>query len=358
MFSFLKNSRVLREIQKSIELHENGEEEASAIILRKLSEQGVAIAQYLLAKQYQRGEGVPLNKQEAIKWLHTAADQGHADSQAELGFIYADGEIVPQDIVQAYMWFFLAIENMVDEEQKTHLERVFIDFSQNVYTEEIAKAQSEISKKFFSGVGVPRNHHKGKEYLIKALGNGDMSAIRFLGDAFYAGDNVEQDYNKAIEHYTTAVNHGDMKSLTRLGQMYKEGHGFSQDDNEALKCFHKAAEQGEALAQFYMGIEYLAGKVVPKDFYEAVEWFRKSAKQGNTSGALSLARMYVRGLGGLPQNNVKAYMWFYIGIINGAEEPIKEFELLKTIMSDSDMMGAAGLAHICIANNYTDYGKE
>ena len=37
-------------------------------ILRPLAEQGLAKAQYLIGSMYQKGEGVPQNYQEALKW--------------------------------------------------------------------------------------------------------------------------------------------------------------------------------------------------------------------------------------------------------------------------------------------------
>ena len=44
---------------------------------RPLAEQGFAKAQFNLAQQYRRGEGVPENDVESVKWHRKAAEQGH-----------------------------------------------------------------------------------------------------------------------------------------------------------------------------------------------------------------------------------------------------------------------------------------
>ena len=48
---------------------------------------------------YDRGERVPQDYAEAIKWYRKAAEQGYASAQYNLGIMYDDGEGVPQDYV-------------------------------------------------------------------------------------------------------------------------------------------------------------------------------------------------------------------------------------------------------------------
>ena len=62
------------------------------------------------AWMYQRGNGVPQDDAEAVKWFRKAAEQGHAGAQNELGLIYQNGEGVPQDYAEAVKWFRMAAE--------------------------------------------------------------------------------------------------------------------------------------------------------------------------------------------------------------------------------------------------------
>ena len=48
---------------------------------------------------------------EAAKWFRKAADQGIALAQANLGLCYEKGEGVPRDIAEAMKWYRLASES-------------------------------------------------------------------------------------------------------------------------------------------------------------------------------------------------------------------------------------------------------
>ena len=59
---------------------------------------------------YRRGEGVPQDYVEAVKWYRLAAEQGHAYAQNKLGNMYQFGEGLTQDILEAMRWFRLAAD--------------------------------------------------------------------------------------------------------------------------------------------------------------------------------------------------------------------------------------------------------
>jgi TPR repeat protein len=77
---------------------------------RPLAEQGDARAQRSLGIMYLKGEGVPQDDAEAVKWYRLAAKQGHADAQYNLGVKYGSGEGVLQDDAEAAKWYRLAAE--------------------------------------------------------------------------------------------------------------------------------------------------------------------------------------------------------------------------------------------------------
>ena len=55
--------------------------------VRRIAEQGNVDAQLNLGDIYARGDGVPENLAEAVKWLRLAAEQGHAEAQFTLDVI-------------------------------------------------------------------------------------------------------------------------------------------------------------------------------------------------------------------------------------------------------------------------------
>ena len=75
---------------------------------RKSAEQGNPKAEYSLCDAYHEGRGVPQDYAEAVRWFSMAAEQGHVVSQATLGAYYWAGRGVAQDLVKAYLWSVLA----------------------------------------------------------------------------------------------------------------------------------------------------------------------------------------------------------------------------------------------------------
>ena len=50
---------------------------------------------------YDKGQGVPQDDKEAVKWYRLAAEQGDAYAQSNLGVTYEKGQGVPQDHKEA-----------------------------------------------------------------------------------------------------------------------------------------------------------------------------------------------------------------------------------------------------------------
>ena len=78
---------------------------------RLAADQGDAKAQYNLGNMYRKGQGVPQDYAEAVKWYRLAAEQGAAYAQYNLGFMYEKGQVVLQDNVIAHMWYNIASAN-------------------------------------------------------------------------------------------------------------------------------------------------------------------------------------------------------------------------------------------------------
>jgi TPR repeat protein len=57
---------------------------------------------------YHKGQGVPQNSREAVRWYRLAATQGDAGAQFNLGLMYHKGQGVIQDYKEAVRWYRLA----------------------------------------------------------------------------------------------------------------------------------------------------------------------------------------------------------------------------------------------------------
>ena len=75
---------------------------------RKAADQGMPESQYMMGVIYDRGEGLPQDFAEAVAWYRKSGEQGYVAAQFELGNKYASGEGVPQNYAEAYVWYSLA----------------------------------------------------------------------------------------------------------------------------------------------------------------------------------------------------------------------------------------------------------
>ena len=85
-------------------------EALSATEPQEQAKDGDATAQYNLGICYYNGDGVAVDKAEAIKWFRKAAEKGRPESQTMLGMCYLNGEGVAADKTEAVKWLWKAAE--------------------------------------------------------------------------------------------------------------------------------------------------------------------------------------------------------------------------------------------------------
>jgi len=83
---------------------------AHAVKALRLAEKGDFVAQYDFALMCERGEGLPQNHAEAVKWFRLSAAQDYAPAQLFLGLMYASGKGVTKDNKESLKWLHLAAE--------------------------------------------------------------------------------------------------------------------------------------------------------------------------------------------------------------------------------------------------------
>ena len=140
--------------------------------------------QFTLGKKYDKGDGVPQDKAQALTWYRKAAEQGYAQAQLLLGIIYDQGVGVAQDYAQALDWYRKAAE------------------------QGYAKAQYNLGAMYDEGLG------------------------------------QEQDYRLAADWYRKAAEQGYAKAQFNLGSMYFKAEGLPQNNELAYMWLHLASAHG------------------------------------------------------------------------------------------------------------------
>lgn len=123
--------------------------------LHKQAEKGDVEAQFNLALLYDRGQGVPKDTSEALRWYRLAATQGDPFAQNTLGDNYWEGTGMPKDDREAVRWWQFAAEKG------------------------FAPAQHSLGKILSGGGrGVPSDKVQAYTWLLLAAAQGDEEASR------------------------------------------------------------------------------------------------------------------------------------------------------------------------------------
>ncbi len=128
-----------------------------------------ATAQYNLGVRYQRGQGVPQDYAEAMKWFRKAADQGNSEAQFNLGVMYADGQGVPQDHAAATTWYRKAADQG-DADAQVNLGLI--------YYNGIGGCRRTLSRRCS---GIARQQIRAKHKLKITLGLDTRAAVAYPG---------------------------------------------------------------------------------------------------------------------------------------------------------------------------------
>jgi uncharacterized protein len=174
---------------------------------------------------------------------------------------------------------------------------------------------------------------------------GNNRAAQFnLGQMYENGLGVPQDYTEAAKWYRLAADQGFAHAQYQLGFMYFSGQGVPQNDAEAARLYRLAAQQDDARAEQALGLFYFNGVAgVTQSYAEAVKWYTPAAEQGLPLAQFDLGVLYANG-DGVPQDYVRAHMWFNLSAAQGDKNAIKDRDRIARQMTPEQIAEAQKLA--------------
>ena len=89
----------------ALELLQTGEKTKAVLLLKDAAGRGLVMAEYRLAKLYEKGEGVPRDIAASRSWTEKAAIGGNVKAMHDLAVFYAEGDAGPQSYAAAVEWF-------------------------------------------------------------------------------------------------------------------------------------------------------------------------------------------------------------------------------------------------------------
>jgi TPR repeat protein len=340
------------------------------------SENGIAEAQFVLASMHVKGQGVPQNYQEAMKWyfrllskqdyylvgidtlkratqndlkkvekiiLGKAMGYVNVKVRSTLGIMHTNENEVLQTRNAAEKWYRLAdaqqhkaktnIYNLAKKNVPQAM-KVLKDDAENG----VAEAQFVFASMYAEGLGIIRDRNEADKWyrLAEAQEHKEKKSIYNL---------AKKNDLQAIQVLKDDAENGIAEAQFVLASMYAKGQGVPQNYQKAMNWFYRLAERqatnkeeikfyydwrksnipqvlkflandaekGIAKAQNNLGMIYAHGKYVPKDDQQAIKWYRLAAEKGSFRAKYNLGEMYAKGRG-VPKNEQRASKWFHLYI--------------------------------------------
>jgi len=204
--------------------YSSGRFEEAANLLRPLVRQEATEAVYLLARMYEKGDGVGKDIKEAkrlyniaaakgheasqqkldvfnvqtsdqsvvIEWYLPAAQEGDTEAQYNLGFMYETGWGVPENPEEAIRWYNEASDMQHDV------------------------AQLRLAMMQIVGVGVKSSTKIGLEMLRRSAENGNRIAEILIQDLFDVGDVSDKDAKQIVSGIRRIFDEGELETINAL----------------------------------------------------------------------------------------------------------------------------------------------
>jgi len=102
---------------QALEMLQGGEKAKGVQMLKDAAGRGLVMADYRLAKLYERGEGVPRDMAASRAWTEKAAVGGNIKAMHDLAVFYAEGDAGPQSYAAAVEWFRQASDHGLVDSQ-------------------------------------------------------------------------------------------------------------------------------------------------------------------------------------------------------------------------------------------------
>ncbi|MDJ0873398.1 MAG: tetratricopeptide repeat protein [Gammaproteobacteria bacterium] len=183
-------------------------------------------------------------------------------------------------------------------------------------------------------------YSKALELLQRASEEGHAQAQYRLGIMYANAEGVPLDFVAAAAWLRRAADKGLAQAQSILAWLYASGYGVEQDDQEAGRLYREAAQQGLPKDQYTLAAMYRWGRFgVDRNPAEMVRWYERAASQGFAPAQFALGQMLAKGTD-VPRDNITAFQWLSLAIVNGSESAQKALMELTQQMAPAEIEAA------------------
>jgi TPR repeat protein len=298
-------------LRRAKRLIEAGDRAGAFPLLASAASRGVAEAEFLVARAYMEGGGVPPSGPEAVRWLERAATHGYLEAQSTLAAMYIHG--IP-GLAAAQAGNNLGARPAAalfsaNEPAKPDFERA-LEWARRAAEGGSADGQALYAYVLTNGPEGTRDFERAEELYRGSAAADCPQGCLGLALALLRNNHDAGQHQQAATLLKRATEAGLPTADYVLGVLYDQGQGgIAQDLELAATYYRQAAQKGVRSAQARYGLALMQGRGAPQDTQEGESWLRRAALQGDPEAAALVGDLYSRG-GALPPNHAEAAMWY------------------------------------------------
>ena len=206
---YLNGSKVVKDVNKAIQLFEKAAGLGNAIAMRQL---GILYSNNPSLK----------NETKAMEWFLKGANAADDVSLNWAGFNYLNGKGVEVNLQRAFDYFQKAAEK-------------------NNYS-----AMTNLAHMYDYGKGTTQDYAKAAGLYKKGADGGVKEAMNNLGIMYFYGKHFTKNYTAAIEWFLKGAAAGEIYSMNWMGYMYEYGYGVTANSFTAKEWYKKSCDAGNS----------------------------------------------------------------------------------------------------------------
>lgn len=180
------------------------------------------------------------------------------------------------------------------------------------------------------GMHVRRDVKYGVDLLRRAAEQGCGCALYNLAYCSREGLGMKKSKAAYVQYLRRSAKQGYALALYDLAWCYGAGVGVKADMDERMRLLLQSAEMGCLAAMAEYSFECLEPDDESREnLAEGLKWTHKAAEIGDCEAMSELARIYAKGLYGVPQDKAAAHYWVRRAATSSMldpEEAVREFE--------------------------------
>jgi TPR repeat protein len=251
-------------------------------ICKNAAAKGAAPAEFVMGVLFLYGQEVQKSVNASLGWFQKAAKSSYGPSLFTLALLYEKGLGVPKDKDKSLNYLKLA-------------ESAGIAEAKNILLENPALSE-ELSGDLFASVS---------SYAETALGTFSKMKFKFIAPSSVIGHGAPKT-PKATKARSSSASDSAKDSLGP--QVFR--HTVNNENRDLyISNVRQRANQGDVDYQFILAMLYQEGTLLLENFGNVLTFYKKAAAQGHPPAMRELGKIYKKGEGPVQKNPIEAEKW-------------------------------------------------